>query len=143
MRPTVHFTAASGWINDPHGISATGDGYQVFFQHVPGRMQWEPDCHWGHATGRDLLSLRENKIAIAPGDGDENDLLGCGCPDAPWDGPLRAGSGSKKRAGRGALNAHPGLTRTRTRRAAPLPGVCSAPARLLPAHGPHSGADVP
>ena len=77
MRPTVHFTAASGWINDPHGISATGDGYQVFFQHVPGRMQWEPDCHWGHATGRDLLSLRENKIAIAPGDGDDGIWTGC------------------------------------------------------------------
>lgn len=77
MRPTVHFTAASGWINDPHGITATDDGYQVFFQYVPGRTEWAPDCRWGHATGRDLLSLRELPVAIAPGDGDDGIWTGC------------------------------------------------------------------
>ncbi|GEP48043.1 hypothetical protein MSA03_15510 [Microbacterium saccharophilum] len=77
MRPTIHFTPASGWINDPHGITATDDGYQVFFQYVPGRTEWAPDCHWGHATGRDLLSLREKQVAIAPGDGDDGIWTGC------------------------------------------------------------------
>ncbi|MCP2636076.1 glycoside hydrolase family 32 protein [Microbacterium sp. HD4P20] len=70
MRPVVHFTAESGWINDPHGITFRDGGYHVFFQYVPGQTVWGPACHWGHAVGKDLLSLREDTIAIAPGDGD-------------------------------------------------------------------------
>lgn len=70
MRPEFHFTAASGWINDPHGITYRDGGYDAFFQHVPGRTEWAPNCHWGHARGEDLLSLRELPVAIAPGDGD-------------------------------------------------------------------------
>lgn len=70
MRPEFHFTAASGWINDPHGITYRDGEYHAFFQYVPGRTDWAPNCHWGHATGRDLLSLRELPVAIAPGDGD-------------------------------------------------------------------------
>ncbi len=70
-RPHFHFTAASGWINDPHGITFRDGGYDVFYQHVPGAMTWQPDCHWGHARGEDLLSLRELPIAISPGDGDD------------------------------------------------------------------------
>ena len=70
MRPEFHFTAASGWINDPHGITYRDGEYHAFFQHVPDRTDWAPNCHWGHALGADLLSLRELPVAIAPGDGD-------------------------------------------------------------------------
>jgi beta-fructofuranosidase len=70
MRPEFHFTAASGWINDPHGITYRGGEYHAFFQYVPDRTDWAPNCHWGHARGADLLSLRELPVAIAPGDGD-------------------------------------------------------------------------
>lgn len=34
-RPRIHFTATSGWINDPHGLSVVDDRYHLFFQHVP------------------------------------------------------------------------------------------------------------
>ena len=71
MRPILHFTARSGWINDPHGITYRDGRYHVFFQYVPDRTSWAPNCHWGHATGPDLLSLTEHSVAIAPGDGDD------------------------------------------------------------------------
>lgn len=70
MRPDFHFTAASGWINDPHGITYRDGEYHSFFQYVPGRTDWAPNCHWGHARGADMFSLAELPVAIAPGDGD-------------------------------------------------------------------------
>jgi len=70
MRPEFHFTAASGWINDPHGITYRDGEYHAFFQYIPGRTAWAANCHWGHATGVDLLSLQERQVAIAPGEGD-------------------------------------------------------------------------
>jgi beta-fructofuranosidase len=71
MRPKLHFTAASGWINDPHGITYRDGLYHVFYQYVPGQTVWGPNCHWGHASGPDLMSLTELPIAIAPGEGDD------------------------------------------------------------------------
>lgn len=71
MRPRFHFTAESGWINDPHGITFRDGQYHVFYQYVPGQTVWGPNCHWGHAVGPDLLSLTELPVAIAPGDGDD------------------------------------------------------------------------
>lgn len=70
MRPQFHFTPQSGWINDPHGITYRDGGYDTFFQFVPGQTVWGPDCRWGHARGRDLFSLEELPVAIAPGEGD-------------------------------------------------------------------------
>lgn len=71
MRPKLHFTAQSGWINDPHGITYKDGRYHVFYQYVPGQTVWGPNCHWGHAVGPDLLSLNELPVALAPGDGDD------------------------------------------------------------------------
>lgn len=83
MRPALHFTPATGWINDPHGITARDGGYDAFFQYVPGRTEWAPDCRWGHASGGDLLTLRERAVAIAPGDGDDGIWTGCVVQDGP------------------------------------------------------------
>lgn len=81
MRPIVHFTAESGWINDPHGITYRDGRYHVFYQYVPQSTRWAPNCHWGYATGTDLLTLTEHGIAIAPGEGD----------DGIWTGSLVTG----------------------------------------------------
>ncbi|MCL3776857.1 MULTISPECIES: glycoside hydrolase family 32 protein [unclassified Actinomyces] len=70
-RPAAHFTAQSGWINDPHGISVVDGRYHLFFQHVPGRTAWAPGCHWGHAVSDDLITWEHRPIALAPGDGDD------------------------------------------------------------------------
>jgi beta-fructofuranosidase len=71
MRPLLHFTAQFGWINDPHGITARDGEYHLFFQYVPGSLEWKPNCHWGHAVAPDLFSWTELPVAIAPGDGDD------------------------------------------------------------------------
>jgi beta-fructofuranosidase len=55
MRPQFHFTARTGWINDPHGVTARDGRYDVFYQYVPGQTEWGPNCHWGHARGDDLF----------------------------------------------------------------------------------------
>jgi beta-fructofuranosidase len=65
-RPHVHFTARDGWINDPFGISWDGSQYHLFFQTIPGRVTWAPNCHWGHATSPDLVHWTERPLALVP-----------------------------------------------------------------------------
>lgn len=77
MRPQFHFTVADGWINDPHGITYRDGGYDVFYQYVPDSTTWAPHCHWGHARGKDLLSLEIAPVALAPGEGDDGIWTGC------------------------------------------------------------------
>lgn len=67
-RPRYHFTAESGWINDPHGIVHHGGRYHLFFQHVPDQTVWGPNCHWGHAVGQDLAHWSRRPIALSPED---------------------------------------------------------------------------
>lgn len=69
-RPALHFTARSGWINDPLGLTYRDGTYHLYFQHVPDTTEWAHACHWGHATSPDLLHWTERQVALAPGDGD-------------------------------------------------------------------------
>jgi beta-fructofuranosidase len=77
MRPQYHFTAASGWINDPHGVTFRDGRYELFYQFVPDRLDWAPNCHWGHATSADLFSFDARPVALAPGAGDDGIWTGC------------------------------------------------------------------
>ncbi|WP_201788494.1 glycoside hydrolase family 32 protein [Rathayibacter sp. VKM Ac-2630] len=70
LRPRIHFTAESGWINDPHGLTFHDGRYHLFHQYVPGSTVWAPNCHWGHAVATDLLHWEHRPVALAPGDGD-------------------------------------------------------------------------
>ncbi len=70
-RPQVHFTAQTGWINDPHGLTWRDGSYHLFHQYVPDSQVWAPHCHWGHASSADLLHWRPRPIALAPGEGDD------------------------------------------------------------------------
>lgn len=70
-RPLIHFTAETGWINDPHGITFHDGEYHLFHQYVPTSTVWAPNCHWGHAVGPDLLHWNRRPVALAPGDGDD------------------------------------------------------------------------
>ena len=65
-RPHVHFTAESGWINDPYGIAWIGDRYHLYYQAVPGSVTWSANCHWGHAQSLDLVRWVEQPVALAP-----------------------------------------------------------------------------
>lgn len=70
-RPTFHFTATEGWINDPLGVTWKDDQYHLFYQYVPGRTIWASNCHWGHATSPDMIAWKDQGVAVAPGDGDD------------------------------------------------------------------------
>src|SRR5690349_11721901 len=65
-RPRLHFTAERGWINDAYGVTWDGSRYHVFYQALPGRTSWTPDCRWGHAESLDLVHWREREVALEP-----------------------------------------------------------------------------
>jgi beta-fructofuranosidase len=71
-------------VNDPLAPTWDGERYHLFFQYVPGSVEWAPNCHWGHAVSDDLVHWEHVGVALAPGDGD----------DGVW-------SGSMVRHGRG------------------------------------------
>ena len=64
-RPAYHFTPAAHWMNDPNGMVYYQGTYHLFFQYYPGGMVWGP-MHWGHATSPDMLSWKEQPIALYP-----------------------------------------------------------------------------
>ncbi|WP_316934346.1 glycoside hydrolase family 32 protein [Hymenobacter sp. AT01-02] len=64
-RPAYHFTPSAHWMNDPNGMVYLNGTYHLFFQHYPEGMTWGP-MHWGHATSKDLVSWKEEAIALFP-----------------------------------------------------------------------------
>jgi len=73
VRPAVHFTAPDGWLNDPLGVTWRDGRYELFYQALPGALEWNPRCRWGHASSPDLLTWTHHPIALDPGE----DELGC------------------------------------------------------------------
>ena len=64
-RPAYHFSPAAHWMNDPNGMVFYQGTYHLFFQYYPEGMVWGP-MHWGHATSQDLVSWKEQPIALYP-----------------------------------------------------------------------------
>ncbi len=64
-RPNFHFTPKIGWMNDPNGMFYYNDYYHLYYQHYPDDNVWGP-MHWGHATSTDLLTWKEQPIALYP-----------------------------------------------------------------------------
>ena len=58
-RPRLHFTAASGWINDPNGLFRVGGEWHAQYQYLYPR-------NWGHASSSDLLHWRELPPSLVP-----------------------------------------------------------------------------
>jgi len=69
-RPLFHFTAPSGWINDPNGLVYVDGEYHLFYQYVPlgpERVLGKPFVpHWGHAVSPDLIHWTHLPIAMSP-----------------------------------------------------------------------------
>ena len=64
-RSQFHFSARTGWINDPNGLVYYDGEYHLFFQHNP----CEPvggNCHWGHAISTDLVHWKQVDHALYP-----------------------------------------------------------------------------
>ena len=66
LRPTFHGQPAKGWTNETHGMTYYNGRYHVFFQ-KNGNGPYMARLHWGHIASTDLISWKEEPVAIAPG----------------------------------------------------------------------------
>jgi fructan beta-fructosidase len=64
-RPQFHFSPKANWMNDPNGMVYHNGIYHLFFQYYPDDKIWGP-MHWGHATSKDMVSWKEQPIALYP-----------------------------------------------------------------------------
>ena len=64
-RPQFHFTPKANWMNDPNGMVYHNGIYHLFYQYYPDAKVWGP-MHWGHATSKDMISWKEQPIALYP-----------------------------------------------------------------------------
>ncbi|APG60239.1 glycoside hydrolase family 32 protein [Christiangramia salexigens] len=65
FRPSFHFTPEENWMNDPNGMFYLDGTYHLYFQYYPEDNVWGP-MHWGHATSQDMITWKEEKIALKP-----------------------------------------------------------------------------
>lgn len=71
FKPKFHFSCPKGWMNDPNGFSFFKGEFHLYYQHNPEDTKWGP-MHWGHATSKDLLHWKEQKIALYPDSSADN-----------------------------------------------------------------------
>lgn len=79
FHPTVHFSANTGWINDPNGFFYRDGVYHLYFQHNPFDTLWG-NMSWGHAVSTDLLHWEQRDTVLYP-DGDGTIFSGCALVD--------------------------------------------------------------
>jgi sucrose-6-phosphate hydrolase SacC (GH32 family) len=65
FRPQFHFTARTGWLNDPNGLIYYNGEYHMYYQHNPFSVKWG-NMSWGHATSKDLIHWEEQPAVLFP-----------------------------------------------------------------------------
>ena len=66
--PHLHVRPAHGWVNDPNGIGHWDGRWHVMYQWNPNAPEHR-DVHWGHMSSADLLSWRDEGVALRPRQG--------------------------------------------------------------------------
>lgn len=64
-RSFLHFSPASGWINDPNGLVFKDGIWHMYYQYNPFGAKWG-NMSWGHATSKDLVHWDEQPVALVP-----------------------------------------------------------------------------
>lgn len=65
LRPQYHFMPNTLWANEAYGFTYFNDRYHVFFQKNPNASILN-FMHWGHLSSPDLVSWKEERIALRP-----------------------------------------------------------------------------
>lgn len=92
MRPQIHFTPKTGWINDPNGLIYIDGVYHMFYQYNPAEPAWG-NMHWGYAVSTDLIHWKEKNVALFP---DERGTMYSGCAVLDEKNLLGKNEGDKK-----------------------------------------------
>lgn len=81
LRPALHFSPRTGWMNDPNGLHRKGDEWHLFYQYHPHSTQWGP-MHWNHAVSKDLYHWRHYPVFLQP----EQNLAALGATGGAFSG---------------------------------------------------------
>jgi beta-fructofuranosidase len=78
-RPAYHLAPPANWLNDPNGLARWDGRYHVFYQYNPAGP-FHGSIHWGHATSEDLVTWRDEPVALSPDpEGPDRDGCWSGC----------------------------------------------------------------
>ncbi|MCS2172572.1 glycoside hydrolase family 32 protein [Scandinavium sp. TWS1a] len=81
LRPSLHFSPHTGWMNDPNGLHRKGEEWHLFYQYHPHSTQWGP-MHWNHAVSKDLYHWRHYPVFLQP----EQNLAALGATGGAFSG---------------------------------------------------------
>lgn len=65
LRPALHFSPRTGWMNDPNGFHYKDGEWHLFYQYHPHDANWGP-MHWGHAVSKDLYHWKHYPVFLQP-----------------------------------------------------------------------------
>ena len=91
LRPRFHFTAKTGWLNDPNGLIYYKGEYHMYYQHNPVALPWG-NMTWGHAISTDLVHWVEQPKVLFP-DSKGTCFSGAACID--WKNQLGCKTGDE------------------------------------------------